>query len=201
MTIHCSSIDGRVIDALKQARATLSADEHPELRDLLDKAARDPASCHPQRLYNLGIDSVAAGSGVRDAEPIGWKFVVPHVDGSWAGVDLYDSRDDDVGYVFGGVHFGGHASATTALLSTLQEDDRFSKGSFTMSTLKVPALHAVAIWIQDDDRNDDVVIPLPPTHFGLETGRQYTVEDFDRALLGPAATKIKQFTSGGPDAG
>lgn len=49
-----------------------------------------------------------------------------------------------------------------------------------------PALYVMALWLKSLNGSDDVLIPMPPAHDSLTSGRLYSETELVEALRGPA---------------
>ncbi len=143
----------------------------------------------PHRMFTLGLDA-ATGTGLAQAQPSGWRYLVADRGRVVASAEL---ADDAGGSPL--LNAGPFVSSTAAAIDALERIPEVAEGDFEMTLLKVPALYVVAAWLRGDRA---LIVPLEPVPSFLQAGRAYTEDEFVSALQEPAK---RISTADGPSGG
>jgi len=136
------------------------------------------------RSFILGLDAIADGRGLRAAGMVVWTHLLPANGGQTLAADTAAGTDR-----FAQLVDGPHASAVRQEITRLQADPVVAQGSYDLALLRVPAMHTVAVWLQDKSGQADLLVPVAPADPALQPGRRYAPADFVAALR-PAAARI-----------
>ena len=130
----------------------------------------------PHESYHLGLDSVEAKKGVAGAEPIGWRYLIA---GGPAGRGLAaEVHSRPSGFEFAGLNEGPFVQQVADQIEKLRGQTR--NEDYEPRLLKIPALYIAALWLKG--KNDDLFVPLQPSHPAVEAHRVYSRKDFEAAL-------------------
>jgi hypothetical protein len=173
-----------VIAATNVAR--LASSPQAELGGLESAVASDVSLAMPHPIYTLGLTDLLDRRPLDDlgeSDITGWRYLVQDHERTVAGVELaVDPETSDVR--FAQLQSAPIAESTEATIRGAQERDDVRQQSFEVRLLRVPALYAMALWLNDRDarQNRDLIIPLDPTPSWLEANRAYTADEFMEAL-------------------
>ena len=130
----------------------------------------------PHESYHLGLDSIEAKKGVAAAKSIGWRYLLA---GGPAGRGLAaEVHSRDRGYEFAGLNEGPFVQQVADQIENLR--GKIGDKDYEPRLLRIPALYVAALWLKG--KNDDLFVPLQPSHPALEPHRVYSRMDFEAAL-------------------
>jgi hypothetical protein len=145
---------------------------------------------YAHKVYNLGLEDVAAGKGLDQAHWVSWRYLIDQGEQGTAAAEVnYDEKAES--NEFSQFNQGAYGPATLAEIQKVETSPRFSKGSYELRFLRIPALYVAAVWLHDLEGDGDVVIPIPPTAPPLEAGVDYSPSKFISLLQAPAQQKLR----------
>ena len=148
----------------------------------------DVALAAPHDVYSLGLDQLAEGASIDSAHPVGRRFMVMDGERPVASAEVA-GREDGSGFQ---ANEGPFVAATARAIEQAEQDPELADGRFELRVLRIPALYLMALWLKDENGDDDVVIPLDPAPAPLESGRRYRPEEV-LAELAPVAHERLSF--------
>lgn len=180
--------------------ATLSAFRTPELRRAEPAAI---ALSTPHRTALLPLDRIKGARDLRSvAERKGWRFLLHDGDRVVAAVESQEATGparrrpakdgparDIGGHRFGQVNEGPFTTATEAAIRRAESLDQVKRGRFAPSFLLAPAVYVAALWLEDQDGEADLVIPLAPAPAELKPFEPMPVRAF-LAVLARLADRV-----------
>jgi hypothetical protein len=141
-------------------------------RGMADAAGADT----PHESFHLGLDSIEAKKGVAGAESIGWRYLLS---GGPAGSGLAaEVHSRDRGFEFAGLNEGPFVQQIADQIEKVR--GQIGNKDYEPRLLRIPALYIAALWLKG--KNDDLFIPLQPSHPAVEPHRVYSRKDFEAAL-------------------
>jgi hypothetical protein len=172
------------LDATRQALAVLAGRGRFATVEQQQVRAEDLQLTHPQQVYPLGLDDLAAGRGLAAARPAGWRFLVVQ-DGTPVALAETVARADG-SHAIGQVNYGPFVVGTDRAWRTVENLDLEPPDELRL--LHVPALYLVALWLSHAaDPARDTLVPIAPTPSGIEPDRLYPAGDLIRTLAARAA--------------
>jgi len=151
----------------------------------------------PHQVFTLGLDDLAAGSGLEAAKPGRWRYLVQEGDNALAAADTVASGPGR-GYVFSAFNEGRFVTSTAEAIQVAQEIPEVSRGDFELRLLHVPGLHVMALWLHGVEGNaSDLLVPLEPSPVETPTGQPVPAA----TLLQELAAKIPPTAVTGPSGG
>jgi hypothetical protein len=174
-------------DAVKAVRASI-ARRAPRRRGL---RARGPAASvsAPQRVFTVGLDSLAGDSRIEDtARAPGWRFLVEEEREPVAAAEVHDETGATVPAQ---VTEGQFVRSTAAGLRAAEAHPAVGEASFELRTLRVPALNLVALWLHSAEA-EDLFVPLEPAPAPFEADRTYPEREFARLSAGLASESLER---------
>jgi hypothetical protein len=119
--------------------------------------------------------------GIMTARQVGWRHLLQT--GDSAGPALSDTRIlASSQHVFAGLTESPFASDLEGRLAALRQDPTISAGTYNAVLLQVPACYVMAIWLQDTEDHDDLVVPVAPAPPPLTAGQRYSTLQFLDAI-------------------
>lgn len=170
--------------------ARLASPPQPELGGPESTVASDVALALPHPIYTVSLADLLERRSIDDLDETaitGWRYLVQENERTVAGVEL-TVDPETAGVQFSQLQSGPVAESTDATIRTAQALDNVRQHSYEVRLLRVPALYAMALWLNDSDarQNRDLLIPLDPSPSWLEANRTYTADEFMSLLYGKA---------------
>jgi hypothetical protein len=176
MTLRAAQPAPEVVDAVREQLAAL-ADRPQFPQRALGQA--DPSRLElavPHDVYTIGLDDLARGASIQEAEPVGQRFLVMEGDRPVSSAEVTPEGGDFQ------ANEGPFVSATAAAIEQAEQDPELADGRYELRLLRIPALYLMALWLKDDEGDGDRVIPLAPAPPPLEPGRHYRPDELMREL-------------------
>lgn len=148
------------------------ATQHPSA---LEVAPIAPVLSSP--VFVLGLDAIANRSALTASRQAYWTHLLPSEGNEVVAADVNSDRNE-----FAALTQGPHPSAFLQEVRTLQASPAMQGHSYQLAQLRVPALHVTAVWLQDKEGKNDIIIPIAPTPPELIAGRSYSAGEFENAL-------------------
>lgn len=164
----------------------------------------DPASIAistPHRVAVLALNRIRGAKDLRSVvEQKGWRFLVHDGTGVIAAVDALQAEKNQ--YRLGQLNEGPFVAGTERAIRRAEQLDRVQRGQYAPVFLLVPAVYVVALWLEDQQRNSDLVMVMPPqpkefTAYDPIPVRTFLARLEGLAALVPAEEKKGKEPSGG----
>jgi hypothetical protein len=140
----------------------------------------------PHRVAMLRLDRIHAGMSLRSAaEKKGWRFLVH--DGDRVVAAANSSLSEKGKHGFAHVSEGPFVAGTEQAIRKAESLEAVRNGRFEPILLSVPAVHLIALWLQNLDSDADLVMPIAPAPQGLRPSRAFAANDFVAVLVDLAA--------------
>jgi hypothetical protein len=156
------------------------------------RAARGKATvAEPHKVYTLGLDGIVEDANLARTKMVGWRYLVMSGDQALASTEV---KQDDQGGApeFSHLSASVHGPNSLAEIRKAEQDPRYRQGSYELRLLKIPGLDLRALWLKDKRGNDDVLIPIAPTHSKLLTpSRPYSVQELIAAVRELARKRLE----------
>jgi hypothetical protein len=185
MTLRPAEPSPEVVETVRSHLSALAARPEFQRRGM---ALSEPARLElavPHDVYSLGLDRLAAGASLQDAEPVGQRFLVVDGDTPVSSAEVTPEGEDFQ------ANEGPFVAATLAAVERAEQDPELSDGRYELRLLRVPALYLMALWLKDEDGDGDRVIPLDPAPEPLEPGRHYRPDELIGELARMAEARME----------
>jgi hypothetical protein len=185
MTLRPAEPSPEVVETVRSHLAALA--ERPEYqgRGVAQSEPSELELAVPHDVYTLGLDRLAAGVSIRDAEPVGQRFLVLDGDTPISSAEVTPEGGDFQ------ANEGPYVAATAAAIEQAEQDPELSDGRYELRLLRIPALYLMALWLKDDEGDGDLVIPLDPAPEPLEPGRHYRPDELMEELARMAEARTR----------
>lgn len=143
----------------------------------------------PHEVHTIGLDALIEHRPLTESPTVAWRFLVETPAGPVASSEV---AADEGGQptVFAQLNEGPYVASTARMLSDLEGIPEVESGDYEVRMLKIPGLYVAALWLDDRDGDDDLIIPLDPAPDFLEAGRTYREEEFLAAVEEPARQRL-----------
>jgi hypothetical protein len=156
---------------------------------LRDAQSLQSSVSYPHKVYNLGLQDLVRGNVLKDAHLVSWRYLIRQGNRGTAAAEVnYDELKG--GSKFSEFNAGSLADATLEEIQKVEHDPKLERKSYELRLLRIPALYVTALWLKDTEGNQDVLIPIPPTHPRLTPGKAYSSSQIAEALRQPAEKKL-----------
>ncbi len=186
MTLRVPEAPAKTVDAIQRHLSDLAGRAEFQHRGLSGARLGDLALAAPHDVYTLGLDAVARGAGLDEAQVVGRRFLVMDDDRPVAAAEVAD--DDGSGFQ---ANEGRFVAATAAAIRRAEEDPELAEGRYELRLLRIPALYLMALWLSDDDGGADRVVPLAPAPKPLRPGASYAPDELLGLLREPARHRLE----------
>jgi hypothetical protein len=186
MTLRVPESPAKTVDAIQRHLSDLAGRAEFQHRALSGARLGDLALAAPHDVYTLGLDAIARGARLTDAEPVGRRFLVMDEDRAVAAAEVAD--EEGSGFQ---ANEGRFVRATAEAIRRAEADPELADGRYELRLLRIPALYLMALWLSDDDGRGDRVIPLEPAPQPLQAGESYVPEELLALLRGPARRRLE----------
>jgi hypothetical protein len=156
---------------------------------LSTRAAEAASLTSPHELRHVRLDALTEHRPLDDSEQAGWRYLVRAGGAAVAGAEVATEAGGG-SVAFSQLNEGPFVQATAEALETLEGRPEVAAGDYEVRMVRVPALYVVALWLEDLDGDEDLVLPLAPAPEFLEAGRIYREPEFLDALVDPARQRL-----------
>ena len=160
------------------------------MAEKLRAVAKTPADHHPHEVYFARLDDIAASRGMKGLELIGWRYLLEMEDGSHLSVEVYFDAESQL-HTFAEINMGPFPKATREMLADINAVIGAENTEYTLSAIRILALHVFALWLRDEIGGKDLIVPLAPTYDPLEAGKPYVPDEFFKILKPKAEMMLK----------
>jgi hypothetical protein len=158
------------------------------VRRMFGRGPAEPTVSAPQRVFTVGLDSLAGGRAIEEAaEPTGWRFLVEEGEEPVAAAEVQDQTGAAVPAQ---VSEGAFVRSTAEGLRAAEELPPVQETGFELRLLRVPAIYLNSLWLHAPDR-PDLFVPLDPAPPGLEAGASYEEPRFAEIAAGLAREALE----------
>lgn len=143
----------------------------------------------PHQVYTMGLDDIAAGAGLDQARPGGWRYLIEE------GGQLVASAETEV--TADGTHEisqfteGPFVAATDKAVKAVRNLPQLAAAGFELRLLRIPAMYVMALWLHA--LAADLLVPLAPSPIGKD-GKLMPATEFFSDL----STRIRPPSTRGP---
>ncbi len=143
--------------------------------------------------YNLGLEELAREKDIRKAKEVGWRYLLKENREVIASVDVHTKKDERP--AFAQTNEGPFVRGVSNALVKVKEVDEAQRRDFEPRVLTIPALHIVALWLKDENGEEDLIMPIEPTPPPLVTGKAMPAREFLDIVSRKAAELLALYTS------
>jgi hypothetical protein len=145
-----------------------------------------PTVTPPYPVYELSLDDLVAGRGLEAARLVAWRYLLVTNQKAQQAAEIFPAAG-------GGSRFGalttGFVAAEEQAVTLADQLPEVQQGTYEIRSLRVPALYVVAIWLKDQQGDEDRFLVLPPAFPPLQTFHPYPAADLVSLLQRAAAQK------------
>jgi len=124
----------------------------------------DPAALAistPHRMAVLALNRIQEAKDLRSVVDFkGWRFLVHHQTTIVAAADAVEVGTNE--YRLGQLNEGPFVNGTETAIRRAEGHDAIVKGRFAPVFLLVPAVYVAALWLEDQQADNDLVMAMPP---------------------------------------
>ncbi len=144
----------------------------------------EPRVLLPHIVYFARLNHVKAGTGLRYARPVVWRyFVESPKDKSLA---LAETTIEKKGrHRFASLHTVAQAGDHFELLNSIAEQAG-QRGSYAFRLLRIPSIYVLAIWLRGKRSGKDLIVPLASNHHFLKDRHFYPRQEFEKLIQAEA---------------
>jgi hypothetical protein len=144
----------------------------------------------PHRVAILGLDKIHSGMSLHSAaHRKSWRFLVHKGDKVVATANSSVSGKGKHGFAH--ITDGPFVAGTERAIRHAESLTAVKKGRFEPIWLQVPAIHVVALWLRNLDKDADLIIPISPAPRGLRPDRPLGTSAFV-AVAAKLAARVKR---------
>jgi hypothetical protein len=178
MSLHTPKLSDSSLRTIQQGVDHLAQRSGYEDRLLAEADTTQLTVAVPHDVYSLGLDAIAQGKGLSDAERVGRRVLVMEGDRPILAAELQDP-DGEGGFT---ATEGPYTETTAQAVSDIETWPTVANGEYELRMLRLPALYLMALWLKDYEGQSDLIVPIAPTPSGLEPGVPYTEHELFAAL-------------------
>jgi hypothetical protein len=148
-----------------------------QLSNLAAYAPLNLAAPHP--VFNLSLHRVGTKNCLRHANLTGWRYFMVSADTALAMVECESSQPGEKP-AFARISTGRSLECSVTALSALETSATIDSESYVLGMLRVPGMHAQALWLRNEHRSYkyDLFVPLSSAPTPLPVGEILGTERF-----------------------
>ncbi len=155
MALKYSKMPDNALKALKKGLKIAPEKKHARM---LRVKKKDMQENTPHKVYVLDLDEIISGEAFKHPKHVSWRYIT---EDSMIEVQCGEKEDQ---YEFTEINQGDHIKDIIEKLKIMAKHARIKKADYEVSVVMVPALYVMALWLQGEGENEDVVIPVGPPH-------------------------------------
>ena len=155
---------------------------------LTTTAAENVSLTSAHEMRHVGLTALTGHRPLDDSQTVGWRYLVEAGGSAVASAEV--GTEAAGGSTFTALNEGPFVEATAEALRALESRPEVAASDYRVRMLKVPALYVAALWLEDLEGDEDLVLPLPPAPPFLDTSRLYREQEFLDTLAGPARERL-----------
>jgi hypothetical protein len=176
--------------AVRSMLGRIVATDPDHVRALRSASPSSLAISTPHRVAVLGLDRIRRGMSLRSAaQKKGWRFLVHRGDDVVATAN--SSISDKGKHRFAHINDGPFVAGTERAIRRAELLQSVQKGRFEPLLLLVPAVHVVALWLRNLDKDADLIMPISPAPKGLRPYQPLATHDFV-AVVAALASQVQR---------
>lgn len=176
------------LQALREsAKATPKAYRHNAA--MMQAVLADWQKHWPHPVYRVGLKEMASANGLRKAELVAWRYLARSGNDRNYAIEV-QMDDDGTDHQFAELDKGPYIDG---IYKVLQDESLTKKAGATIfkpAVLRINAMAIFAVWLQSNEPEKEIIIPLPPTPSYVVPWQQYSVQHFQDALREQAKEKL-----------
>ncbi len=187
MPIQCYNPPAASLQALQAAAQTMPK-AYGHIAEMMRDALRDPSHHWPHPVYRVGLSEAASVKGWAKPELIGWRYLAHSESDRYYAIEV-QVEEGGTQHQFAELDKGPYIDGIHRIVT---DDGLWQKPGtpdFKLAVLRLNALGVFAVWLQTDEPEQSLFIPLPPKPRWLPQ-QQYTTTQFQDALRDKAKEKL-----------
>ncbi|MGE5342880.1 MAG: hypothetical protein ACM3SY_15510 [Candidatus Omnitrophota bacterium] len=179
--LHVSKVSRKCLKAFEDGIKFFPESDQGQF---IHSAEPDPEKM-PHPIYVLNPEDIVSGDGFANARLIGWRQLV---DGHALEVYVNEQGEE----TFAGMNQGKHMDDMIHKLRVMKHHTRVKHSDFDVAVITIPALYTMALWLRARKPEEDLIIPVGPTHPKLSNDPRtiFTPGEFLELLKEDAAKRI-----------
>ena len=175
MALKFSKMPNNAIKALERGLKILPEKKHARLLQLKKS---DIHQNTPHKMYTLELEDILSGEGLSRAKHVSWRYIT---EDSIVEVQRGENEGE---FEFTEINQGMHVKDILEKLKIMEKHSKIKKGDYEVSMIMVPALYVMALWLQDKEKKDDIIIPvgLVHPHLAKHPHTLFTPDEFIKTL-------------------
>lgn len=140
----------------------------------------------PLQVYTMDLKDVI-NNDLSKASGTSWRYHILREDEPVAAAEVSASKNSKVQFS----HFNRGPFVEETIRAILQAEslNEVIKNDYEARILRIPALYVMALWLHN--KNDDILIPMPPTNEYLIAKKTYSRKEFFDTLNSAAQSRIE----------
>ena len=191
MSIRTAQLSSGALETIRSQLSDLSTRPEvvqPDLALLAGAAnERTLQTAAPHDVYNLPLSALGESLGPEAAVPVGVRCLITSGDEPVGTVELPEP-DGSEGAI---TQHGPFTQGTVDAIQAAEESSDVADGNFELRLLRVPALYLMALWLKDEDGNQDLFVPLEPAPADLTPGHAYKWRELGERLRPMARERLE----------
>jgi hypothetical protein len=185
MPIQCYNPPAASLQALQEAVQTMPK-AYDQVAEMVREIVRDLPHHWPHPVYRVGLGEAASATGWAMPELIGWRYLARSESDRYYAVEV---QVDGTQHQFAELDKGPYIDGVYHLVTDEGLWQKPGTRDFKLAVLRLNALGIFAVWLQANQPEQSLFIPLPPKPRWL-TQQQYTTNEFQAALREQAKEKL-----------
>lgn len=147
-------------------------------------------------VYTIDLNALADGAGLDQAKLTGYRYLIADGNEVRAAVDV--ATDESQGsHSFHSWNEGDFVTGTTETVEAAAQMKAVQQGSYELRMMNLPQIFVKAIWLHNDEDEEDILIPIKPAPQGFDAGEPYPAAKF-LELAREAAQEALSFDNSPP---
>ena len=193
MPIQCYNPPAASVQALQEAAQTMPK-AYGHVADMMREVLRDLPHHWPHPVYRVGLSEAASAQGWAKPELIGWRYLAHSESDREYAIEV-QVEDDGVQHQFAELDKGPYIDGIFRVLKDASLQPKAGPTVYHLAVLRLNALGVFAVWLQTDNPDQALFIPLPPTPRCLVPWQQYTTNQFQDAVRDKAKENLANVIS------
>ena len=190
MPIRSERASKKVLEAVKEEFDNIH-ESMARYKILLKQVLDNPAEHLPHKVYIAGIEDFAGDDWIAGTEMVGWRYLAKEGLSRPTAIELQRAPGGE-SFLFAEIDKSRFVSRMCEILEDKRIEKKLSGNDYTVSALKIPSLYIFALWLQSEDKEQDIIIAVAPTPSFLKPWpRTYTASQFHAALRKKAKDLMK----------
>ncbi|MCW3994879.1 MAG: hypothetical protein NWE98_01860 [Candidatus Bathyarchaeota archaeon] len=142
---------------------------------MLEKAPITPTPAQAFPVYNVGLKDLAEKGDLSTADQKSWRYLIKQEEKVVASADAIVGPDRKA--VFSHINEGPLVNGVASAIQVANADEQVMRGQFEVRLLNIPALYFAALWLVDETKKNDLIIPLEPAPAPFVANKVITLKE------------------------